>query len=175
MGAIAQILTSSQEPLASYAEKLLVGVSADRFARQPIGRDGIINTNHPAFILGHLSIYPVWILSIVGVDDPGFTNPEGFDELFSFNATCRDDPDGSIYPAMDAITAHFFDANTRMFDQLAGLSDEQLLAPHGQEDEFFAKFPSRAAFAVFMIGQHTFSHIGQLSAWRRCEGLGSAF
>jgi hypothetical protein len=175
MESLAQVLTASHKPLVSYAEKLLVGVTPERFARQPVGRDGLVNTNHPAFILGHLSIYPSWTLSIIGVEDPGFTNPGGFDELFSYDATCRDDADGTIYPAMDAVTAHFFDANARMFAAIAEMPDEHLAAPHGQADEFFQQFPSRAAFAMFMSGPHQFTHLGQLSAWRRCEGLGSAY
>lgn len=175
VGAIADILTASQGPLQMYAEKLLVGVNADQFARKPVGKDGVIDTNHPAFIFGHVSIYAPWLLKIIGVEDPGFANPEGFDDLFSFNATCQDDPDGTIYPAMDTITSYFFDAHKRMFAKVAELSDDYLAAPHGQEDEFFQTFPSRGALVAFMAGPHPFTHIGQMSAWRRCMGLGSAF
>jgi len=175
MGALAQTLIASQGPLTMYGEKLLVGVTADQFARQPVGRGGIINTNHPAFIYGHLSTYPAFILNILGIQDPGCTNPDGFDKLFSHEATCQDDPDGSIYPAMEAITSHFFRAHKCMFAQIAELPDEQLAAPHGQTGDFFAKFPSRAAVTAFLVGPHPFTHIGQMSAWRRCMGLGSAF
>lgn len=175
MGAIAQALTAPHKPLIGYAEKLLVGVKPEQFARQPMGKDGIIDTNHPAFIFGHLSIYPTMILGIAGVKDPGFVNPEGFDGLFSHETTCKDDPDGSIYPAMEAVTSHFFTAYNGLFAKVAELSDKHLAAPHGQEGEFFQKFPSRAAVIAFMAGPHPFVHIGQMSAWRRCMGLGSAF
>lgn len=174
MGAIAQTLTAPHAPLVMYAEKLLVGVKPDQFARQPRGKDGIINTNHPAFIYGHLSIYPTMILGIAGVESAGLTNPDGFDALFTHETICKDDPAGSIYPPMEAITSHFFKAYNTLFEKVAELSDEHLAAPHGQEGEFFQKFPSRAAVIAFMAGPHPFIHIGQMSAWRRCMGLGPA-
>jgi hypothetical protein len=175
MGTLAQVVTASQAPLKMYAEGLLKGVTADTFARMPTGPNGIITTNHPAFILGHLSIYPVMIMKIVGVEDFALTNPDGFDALFSHETTCKDDPDGTIYPAMETVTSYFFEVYDAMFARLAELSDEQLAAPHGMEEEFFAKWSSRAAVAAFMVGPHPFLHIGQMSAWRRCMGLGSAF
>jgi len=175
MGNLAPVVTASQMPLKSYAEALLKGITPDIFARMPTGPDGIITTNHPAFIFGHLSIYPAFIMKLCGVEDSGITNPDGFDKLFSHEATCQDDPDGSLYPAMEAVTSHFFAAHDTMFASITGLSDEQLAAPHGMEDDFFSKWPSRAAAAAFMVGPHPSIHMGQLSAWRRIMNLGSAF
>lgn len=175
MGAIADTLCAAEKPLMMYAEKLLVGVTPEQFARQPMGKSGLINTNHPAFAYGHMSTYPAWICTIAGVAEPGFANPEGFDALFSHEAVCRDDPEGTIYPSMDAVTGHFFDSHRRLFAHLRGLSDQKLSEPHGQEGDFFKGFPTRAAVVAFMVGPHPFTHIGQVSAWRRCMGLGSAF
>lgn len=175
MGAIAQTIVGAQGPLMMYAEKLLTGVTAGQFARQPVGKDGLINTNHPAFIFGHMSVYAGNICELAGIGDSGIVNPDGFEELFSAGSECRDDPDGSIYPAMEKITGHFFDGHRKTFAQLAELSDEQLAAPHGQEGEFFQAFPSRAAIVAFLVGPHPFTHLGQMSVWRRCMGLGSVF
>lgn len=175
MGAIAQTLVGAQGPLMMYAEKLMAGVTPAMFARQPVGKDGVINVNHPAFNFGHLSIYPAWVATMAGIENPGITNPEGFDALFSHEAVCRDDPEGTIYPSMDAVMGHFYDAHKRLFAGIAELSDAKLGEPHGQEGEFFQGFANRAAIVAFMTGPHPFTHIGQTSAWRRCMGLGSAF
>ena len=175
MGTLAQVVTASQMPLKSYAEGLLKGVTPDIFARMPTGPDGMIVTNHPAFILGHLSIYPAFVMQFCGIEDSGITNPEGFDALFTHETICKDDPEGTIYPAMEVVTSHFFTAHEVAFARLAELSDEQLTAPHGLEDEYFAKWPTRAEVAAFMVGPHPFLHIGQLSTWRRCMGLGPVF
>lgn len=175
MGNLATTLTAPQGPLFYYAEGLLKDVPAEKFARVPTGKDGPIETNHPAFIFGHLSIYPAKVMEMLAVKDSGISNPAGFEELFSAGKECRDDPDGSIYPEMEAVTSHFFDGHRRMFAKIAELGDEHLAQPHGLTSDFAKNFPSRAAIAAFMVGPHPFSHIGQMSVWRRCMGLGSAF
>lgn len=173
MGNLATTLTAPQGLLFRYAEGLLKGVPADKFARLPEGRNGPIQTNHPAFIYGHLSIYPAKTLDILGHSGV-ITNPAGFLELFEAGKECRDDPEGTIYPPMETITAHFFNAHKTMFAKIAELTDEDLAQPHGLESDFAKSFPTRAAFAAFLVGPHAFTHIGQMSAWRRCMGLGSA-
>ncbi|MCC7387598.1 MAG: DinB family protein [Phycisphaerales bacterium] len=175
MGSLAQTVIAPQGPLLRYAEKLLEGVTPAQFARQPLGRNGIIDTNHPAFIFGHLSVYPARICAIAGITDSALANPPGFEGLFAAGSVCKDDPDGTTYPPMQEVTAHFFEGHRQMFARLAELSDEQLAAPHGQENDFSRAFPSRAALLAFYVGPHPFTHIGQMSAWRRCMGLPSAF
>ncbi|MBK7405133.1 MAG: DinB family protein [Phycisphaerales bacterium] len=175
MGDLSRVLVSNQGPLTQYAEKLLKDVTPDMFARQPKGSSGVISTNHPAFVYGHLALYAKKVMEIVAGDTSGLDAPEGFTDLFEAGKECRDDPTGSIYPEMETITSFFFSAHKTMFARLAELDDAQLAAPHGIERDFAKQFPSRAAFASFLIGPHAFVHIGQLSAWRRCMGLGSAF
>jgi hypothetical protein len=175
MGHLATTLTASQSMLLGYAEALLKDVPKDKFARMPEGKRGIIQTNHPAFIFGHLSVYPAKVLDSLGVKDGGITNPPAFMEVFPAGKECRDDPTGTIYPPMETITAHFFNAHKTMFGKLAELTDDYLSQPHGLETDFAKKFPTRAAFASFLVGPHAFTHIGQMSAWRRCMGLASAF
>ncbi|HZW08724.1 MAG TPA: hypothetical protein VFF69_02370 [Phycisphaerales bacterium] len=175
MGNLATTLTASQDLLFRYAEALLKDVPADKFARFPEGKHGPINTNHPAFLYGHMSLYPAKTLAAVGVTDGGVPDPAGFADLFAAGKECRDDPDGTIYPAMEVITAHFFGAHRAMFAKLAELTDEHLSKPHGLESDFAKRFPTRAAFAAFLVGPHPFTHIGQMSVWRRCMGLPGAF
>lgn len=175
MGSLATTLTGAQGPMFFYAEGLLKGVKAEQFARKPQGEHGVIDTNHPAFIYGHLSTYPGRVLDMIGVEGHGLSNPAGFDEVFAAGKECRDDPDGSIYPPMEAITAHFNRGYKALFAKLAELSDEHLAKPHGLDSDFGKNFGNRAALAAFMVGPHTFMHIGQMSAWRRCVGLPSAF
>jgi hypothetical protein len=174
MGHLATTLTASQDLLFRYAEGLLKDVSTEKVARLPEGKHGPIQCNHPAFLYGHMSLYPAKTLALVGVTD-GITDPAGFADLFAAGKECRDDPDGTIYPAMEVITSHFFNAHKKMFAQLAELTDEQLSQPHGIDSEFAKRFPTRAAFASFMVGPHPFTHIGQMSVWRRCMGLPGVF
>lgn len=175
MGDLARVLVAQQGPLMMYAEGLLKDVTKEMFARQPKGPKGTIDTNHPAFVYGHLGLYPKKIMEIAGGDASGLDAPAGFADLFEAGKECRDDPTGSIYPAMETVTSQFFSSHKTLFARLAELDDAQLAAPHGLDSDFAKKFPSRAAFAGFMVGPHPFVHIGQISAWRRCMGLGKIF
>ncbi len=174
MGNLATTLTASQGLLLMYAEGLLKDVPRSMFARLPEGKNGLIQTNHPAFLFGHMSLYAGKTLEMLGLKGV-VTDPAGFAELFEAGKECRDDPHGTVYPAMETITSHFFNGHKSMFAKIAELTDDYLAQPHGIETDFAKKFPSRAAFAAFLVGPHPFVHIGQMSAWRRCMGLGNVF
>lgn len=175
MDSLAAAILDQTDTMLGYAEGLLKDVTPAQFARKPQGKDGIINTNHPAFCFGHLAIYPARICQLAGIDDAGIVVPDGFDELFEAGKECQDDPDGSVYPAMDVINSAFTGGYKAAVAKLGTLSDAHLAAPHGLDSDFGKRFSSRAAIANFMLGPHCFMHIGQLSAWRRCMGLGPVF
>lgn len=80
------------------AELLLKGISPATFARKPDIGGRVIDTNHPAFVFGHLSLYPFGALTMLGLDATKAPKPAGFDDLFAAGKECRDDPAGTIYP-----------------------------------------------------------------------------
>lgn len=156
----------------SYAERLLKGVSAERFARLAAPGGTPIDSNHPAFIFGHLSLYAPKVLIQIGHPAPSV--PDGFELAFSKDASCRDDPDGDLYPPMDA-TLEFFREGYRMATAaLRGVSDELLDQPNPAEGRMRDLFPTIGSVQAFYCGGHMMLHIGQMSAWRRMEGLGPA-
>ena len=79
-----------------YGERLLKGVTASQFARFASSDGVAIESNHAAFIYGHLSLYAPRILKDLGAAAP--ETPEGFELVFSKDAKCVDDPEGTIYP-----------------------------------------------------------------------------
>jgi len=145
---------------------LLDGVSPDRFARQPEG----INASHPAFILGHLSLYPPQMLAGLGVDDL-----EPMDEsrrpLFEAGAECRDDPDGSIYPPMDEIVAEFDRVMSGAVERLPRVDPERFEQAPPPERSFDGLMPTMGAATNFILVAHPMMHAGQISTWRRAMGL----
>lgn len=175
MGTLAGVLHSNAQISLSYAEGLLKDVRPADFARKPRSDGSVVDTNHPAFVYGHLSVYAPRMALIAGLGEGVVQLPTGFEELFAAGKECRDDPSGSIYPAMSTITNAFFDGHRRVLAKIAELDDASLGAPHGRPGDFAAKFPSRAAMLAFLLGGHIMSHLGQVSAWRRCLGLPSAF
>lgn len=156
-----------------YAERLLKDVSPDRFARFAQIGDTVINSNHPAFIYGHLSLYSPRIMDGLGVDSSTFQPSEKFQQLFSKDAKCVDDPDGSIYPSMDEITAALLDGTRAAADALDAAADELFLGENANE-AMRSKFPTMGAMFGFYMGGHFMLHMGQMSAWRRAEGMGPA-
>jgi len=175
MESLATAILGQTGPMLAYAEGLLKDVTPQTFARKPYGKDGVIDTNHPAFCFGHLATYPEKICQLAGIEDAGIAAPAGYAELFDAGKDCLDDTDGTIYPPMGEITAAFFDSYKTAIDKIGGLSNDHLAAGHGMDSEFGEKFGSRAAIAGFILSAHPFMHIGQISAWRRCMGLGPVF
>ncbi len=167
------MIAASAELGLGYGERLLSGIQADHFARFARIGDTVIESNHPAFVFGHLSLYGCRIVEGAGLDASSVQPSDEFVKLFSHEATCVDDPDGSIYPPMDQITEAFFDSYRAAIKALHQTPDEIFLAENPNE-RMRGKFPSVGAMFGFYVGGHLMMHIGQLSAWRRAMGMGPA-
>lgn len=156
-----------------YAQMLLAGVNDEecsRFAR--IG-DTVIESNHPAFILGHLTLYPTRVVGQLGEDIQTVAPPDNYEKLFSHEAKCVDDPDRKIYPPLDEITAVMMDGYGKAIKLLEATADDAFLAENPIE-RLRERFPTLGSALGFYVGGHMMMHLGQMSAWRRAMGLGSA-
>ena len=156
-----------------YAERLLKDVTPQQFARFAAIGDTVIESNHPAFIYGHLSLYAPRVIEQVGGDASKFLPSEEFNKLFSHEAKCVDDPDGSIYPPMDEVTTALLDGYRAAANALE-IADDDVFTVENPNEAMRAKFPTKGAMHAFYIGGHFMLHIGQMSAWRRAMGLGPA-
>jgi hypothetical protein len=156
-----------------YAERLLTDVTPQQFARLARIDGTAIESNHPAFIYGHLSLYGARVVDAVGGDASPYQPSEEFIALFSKDATCQDDPDGTIYPAMDVITTALLNSHRAAAEALETASDDLFLTPNANE-AMREKFPTTGAMLGFYMGGHFMLHMGQMSAWRRMLGLGPA-
>jgi hypothetical protein len=156
-----------------YAERLLKDVTPEKFARYAIIGDTAIESNHPAFIYGHLSLYAPRVIEQLGGDASKFAPSTKFNELFSKDAKCVDDPDGSIYPPMDEVTSALLGGYRAAADALEAAEDDVFTIENPNE-AMRAKFPTKGAMHAFYVGGHFMLHMGQMSAWRRAMGLGPA-
>jgi hypothetical protein len=156
-----------------YAERLLKDVRPDQFARFATIGDTTIESNHPAFIYGHLSLYACRVIDGVGADASPYQPSAAFLEAFSKDAKCVDDPAGTIYPAMNEITSALLDSYRAAADALDSAEDAVLLSENPNE-AMRGKFPTTGAMHGFYMGGHFMLHMGQMSAWRRAMGLGPA-
>ncbi len=156
----------------NYARRLLDGVSADSFARLASPGGQIVASNHPAFLYGHLSLYSPRIISMAGGQPP--ETPDGFEELFVKGTECRDDADGLIYPSMDVITGFFFNGYDAALEAIRGADDAVLQQPNPASGPMAEKFPTAGSMCSFLSCGHLMVHLGQMSAWRRMQGIGPA-
>ena len=71
-------IADSLELGVDYAEKLLKDVTADKFARLAAPGGSPIQSNHGAFIYGHLSLYAPQVTMHLGDGAPEIVIPDGF-------------------------------------------------------------------------------------------------
>ena len=173
MGQIAQILVAPAKICRAFGERLLAGVKPDQFARKAGVGGRVIDANHPAWVYGHLATYPTKIAAMAGLDGSKFSAPPGFEELFKDGTECKDDPAGTVYPSMEAITTAFFRTHDALLEALPSVDDARLTAPTPDEKARL-RFPLVGARVLFMCNNHLMMHFGQISTWRRAMGLAPA-
>src|SRR5262245_48380870 len=136
MSQLTDVMIASGGAALRYGEMLLKDLKASQFARLPVVGGTAIQTNHPAWAYGHLSLYPGRILGMLGMSPSGPANPPKFEELFKNGTQCVDDPEGRIYPPMDQITGHFIAAMKAAIATLPKVDDAAFAKPNPVEGRF---------------------------------------
>ena len=170
---IGPMIAASAELGMGYAQRLLSGVEEKDFSKFARIGDSIIESNHPSFIYGHLSLYAPRVVAELGGDAGAVQPTEQFVELYSKDAKCGDDPDGVTYPPMAEVVEAFTKSHELAIETLKHANDDLFLAENPNEG-MRQKFPTVGAMHGFYLGGHLMIHMGQLSAWRRAMGLGPA-
>lgn len=173
MSLLAEAICGASERTMAYAERLLTGITPETAARFPLGANGPINTNHPTFIYGHLALYPARIMSFVQQDPAAVAVPEAWTPLFDPSAQCQDDPEGSLYPAFEDVKQAFFDTYPKACTAIRA-TDDAIFAAECPLERYQEAFGSNGGAVNYIMNNHLMNHFGQLSAWRRAQGLGPA-
>jgi hypothetical protein len=156
-----------------YTQKLLADVKDQDCSRFAKLGGTVIESNHPAFIIGHLTLYPTRVVGQLGEDVKTVAPPDNYEKLFSHEAKCIDDPDRSIYPPLEEITSVMMAGYGTAIKLLESTDDEAFLAENPIE-RLRDRFPTLGSALGFYVGGHMMMHLGQLSAWRRAMGMGAA-
>jgi hypothetical protein len=168
MGLIGTTLVPNLRLTMGLAEALVKDIPPSLFGRMPDG----VRTNSPAFCFGHLAIYPDRLVELFG--RPELVDRDArFVELFEAGKECVDDPTGTVYPAMDVILDRFRARHGVVLEVLGSVPDELMMREQPNEKSR-DRFPTIGSLAAFLVGGHAMMHLGQVSAWRRVQGLGSA-
>ena len=177
MGQIGEMLVVASQRVLRYGEALAKDIPASQAARKPVGlvngKQGVIDTNHPTFVYGHLSLYASRLWLLRGMD-AGSLNPDPkWMDLFKAGAPCLDDPAGTIYPAWGEVITRYRSGYEAAMKELASVPDEVFFRDNPVEASR-GVFPKVGMALTFIFGSHPGMHFGQVSAWRRCVGMSAA-
>lgn len=157
-----------------YAQRMLKEVTPDKFARLAAPGGQVVTSNHAAFVYGHLSLYAARIVKELGRDASSLAPPAKFETVFSRDAQCVDDPEGTIYPGLKDVADYFFKAYGAAKEALMAAGDDVLQRDNPTEGRMKELFPTLGSMHAFLVGGHMMMHLGQVSAWRRMQGLSPA-
>jgi hypothetical protein len=171
MGQVGATLADAATMGPRYAERLLGGITPERFARFSRPGGDTVTANHPAFIIGHLSLYPQKVAALLGGDTASVAPPEIYEKLFSKDAKCQDDVDGNLYPTREHLVQFFDRSYSAAIDMLRQSTDGQLAMPNPVESPIQHVLPTLGSLVGFYMTGHVMIHLGQLSTWRRMEQM----
>ena len=146
-----------------FAELLVGDVSAEQMTAQP---GGVIN--HPAWSLGHLVIASDNLAQLLGLQS---NLPDGWSDTFKTGG----EPSGDVaaYPRKEEILGTLDEQHARNTEGVRAMDVSRFAEPHPDEERR-KYFPTLGDHIVFMMTSHEMAHLGQIAAWRRAMGLGSA-
>ena len=116
MPRLADSLVAPAKMSLSYAEALCNDIPADKFAHMPHPK-----MNHPAFNIGHLSLYPNRMFTMLGMTER-VKEKQGWDLLFKAGVECVE-RDGH-YPPKAEIMEHYLNRYQSLIEALPSVPEE---------------------------------------------------
>lgn len=143
--------------------KLITDLTDDQMVAQPAPK-----TNHPAWVLGHLLLVERSFLALVG----GEAIPAFIDDAWraTYGANSQPVADKSKYKSKQFYVEQLAAAREKIIARLKQMQPEDFHKPH-PDPARRERFPT-VGHAVMLYGTwHEAYHSGQLSTWRRVQGL----
>ena len=173
MGQMTALIVATSQRGLGFAAKAASDIPAETFASRPrLASGAAVDCNHPAFVFGHLSLYPARVAMLCGLDPAPYATPASYEGLFKAGVECRDDAARTIYPAKDELVSHFTKNYEGLLAALPSI-DDAVLFRDTPDERYRQFFPHVGMAANFMLTSHVMMHMGQISTWRRCFGLKS--
>jgi hypothetical protein len=162
--AFADTIVACSSMSLEYGVMLAKDIPAERFAERPHA-----TMNHPAFLYGHLCLYPNRVAELV--EAPTVIElPATYPDLFAAGVPCEDDR--GQYPHKDELLKLFTDGHHAANDAILA-TDPDVFAKENPMERMRERFPTVGVAVNFLMNNHLMMHLGQLSTWRRAVGLPS--
>lgn len=148
-----------------YASRLVNDLSDEQMILQP-APEGKAPSNHPAWTLAHLNTY----IPIVGalLEGKPFDDPKDA----PFGMQSKPEHDLSIYPAKAELIGEFAEGHETVSKLLAS-ADPEILDQQVSLERWKSRMPNVATALLYLGMCHENQHLGQLSTWRRVQGMPS--
>lgn len=153
------ILLFSWDKSLDYGQKLLADVLEDRMVYQPA-----VNINHPAWVYSHLNAYhPVITAMIRGelFDDP---------KEHPFGMKSKPVADASVYASKSELIESFVRGHHQVTEALK-VADDAIIHRDVPLERWVKYMPNVGAALGYLMILHESTHLGQISAWRRVQGM----
>ena len=165
MSAIIEGLSHSWKKNADYAERLVSDLNSDQMILQP-APEGKAAANHPAWILSHLNVYVPIIEAMV--QGEAFEDPKGH----QFGMNSKPESDDGIYASKGELLKEFVEGHERVAKLLES-ADVSMLESDISLERWKPVMPKAGIALPYLMLLHENMHLGQLSAWRRIQGMPS--
>ena len=144
-----------------YAKRLVADIPDDTMAYQPAP-----DMNHAAWVLGHLACTADMLGGMISLKP---VCPPEWPARFDWNSSPSSD--ASHYPSKAGLLQALEDAHAGIAAALPGVPESRWLETTPLE-AVRGFLPTIGDCFVFVMAAHENMHLGQLSAWRRVQGMG---
>jgi len=165
MSALIDGLLLAWQKNSEYAVKLVSDLSQDQMTLQPAPTDKA-PANHPAWILSHLNVYIPVICNII--DGKTFDDPKAH----QFGMDSKPEADASIYASKEDLIQEFVAGHEKVTNVLKS-ADPACMDQDIVLERWKSIFPKSGIALPYLMLLHENCHLGQLSAWRRIQGMPS--
>ena len=148
-----------------YAPKLVSDLTEDQMLLQ-LAPSEMAPANHPAWVFSHLNIYLPVLLSLIRGES--FEDPR--DHVFGMLSSPKSDPE--IYPCRNELIESYLQGHLEVADMLTESNDSIFELPV-KLPRWAGVMPRVGIALPYLMLNHENQHLGQLSAWRRIQGLPS--
>ena len=148
-----------------YAPKLVADLSDEQMVAQP-APDHDAPANHPAWVLSHLNVYLPIMASIIKGEQ--FEDPKEH----KFGMQSKPQASRDLYASSEELLQTFV-AGHEQVAELLGNADDSVFATPIKLPRWEKVMPTASFALPYLMFNHENGHLGQVSAWRRIQGLPS--
>jgi hypothetical protein len=153
----------------SFLQSFGEGLLADLAAEHALVRSGD-RGHHPLWLMGHLAYVGQRMVANFG-GEPA-VDPDQWSPMFGIGSEVSDD--AKEYPTWNEVLGVWRDAHRRVPELAAGC-DAAGLEEANDNPRMAEHLPTKGKFYAFVLTGHEALHLGQLSAWRRSQGMPRLF